>query len=370
MAVVAAGRARGLASFPRVLETNPYQRLLYDALRPFGVAVASGSRLETAWLWHARHEVSVLHFHWPQSFWRHDRGPAALRPLLSYIKLALFVWRLLVARALGYRIVWTIHQVLPHEVASRQLDRLGALALAALCNARIVHDESTAASARAVLGRAAGSTAIVPHGSYVGVYPEGRGRDEVRADLGVPQEAVVFLCFGHLRAYKDLRFLLGAFGEVQRRDAVLVIAGPVGDELIADDVRHAAALDDRIRPRLGYVPDDRVAELFGAADVAVVARNDGGTSASILLGISLGTPVVAARRSAYEALLGDEAAGWLFEPGDRAALAAALEHAAGADPEDRAARAREALRRARALEWPAIAARTAEIMGVARDAAN
>jgi beta-1,4-mannosyltransferase len=363
-------RVRGLASFPGVLKTNPYQRLLYDGMASHGIRVVSTARLEVGWLWRARNGVEILHFHWPQSYWQHRRGIVALRPILCYVKLALFAFRLLVARALGYRVVWTIHQVYPHEVTSPRLDRLGARVLARLSHVRIAHDASTRQSALDELGRAAEDTAIVPHGSYVGVYPDGRPRAAVRDALGITRDAVVFLCFGHLRAYKDVEFLLDAFRAADLPDAVLIIAGSVGDDGAAAEVRRAAEKDGRIRPLLSFVPDDRVAELFAAADVGIVARNDGGTSASILLAISLGRPVIAAGRDAYRALLGDEEAGWLFEPGDRAAMTRALERAGGVEPRVREEKGRAALRRAERLRWPAIAARTAALIHGGAPAAN
>jgi glycosyltransferase involved in cell wall biosynthesis len=357
-----AGRRDGLASFPGVLPTNPYQRLLYEHLEPLGIRVVEGARFKAAWMWRARREVAVLHFHWPQSYWRHGRGPARLRGPLSYVKLGLLAARLTAARALGYRVAWTIHQVFPHEVVNRRLDRLGARVLARLSHVLIAHDESTRRSAVDELGAFAARAEIVPHGSYIGVYPPGLPRTEARAELGVDDGEVVLLCFGHLRAYKDVDFLLEAFGAAAAGDAVLVIAGPVGDDGVAEKVRAAAAADPRIRPVLGFVPDEAVAQLFEASDVAVVARNDGGTSASIILGLSLGRPVIAARRSTYEGLLGGERAGWLFDPGDAAGLGAAIEAAVAGGEEARREKGAAARQRAEQLAWPDIAARTAALL--------
>jgi glycosyltransferase involved in cell wall biosynthesis len=350
-----------LATFPGVLRTNPYQRLLYEQLATHGVTVAERSRFELGWLWRSRRDVDVLHFHWPQSFWRHSRGPAALRPALCYLKLALFAARLVAARWLGYRIVWTIHQVYPHESPSPRLDRLGARALASASQVLIAHDEHTRAVAVRELGERARTTAIVPHGSYVGVYPPGRTRAEVRHELGLGPDDVAFLCFGHVRTYKDLDVLLNAFAAVERPDAALVIAGPVGDDGVAEDVQRAARRDPRIRPLLHYVADDAVAELFGACDVAIVARGDGGTSGAVILALSLGMPVVAAHRDAYEELLDGGRAGWLFEPGNEGALRDALAAAAD-DPALRASKSQAARDRADALGWPQIGARTAALI--------
>jgi beta-1,4-mannosyltransferase len=352
----------GIASFPGVLKANPYQRLLYSHLGAHGFRVVNGAQFELGWLWRSRRAVGVLHFHWPQPYWRHEHGPAALRRPLSYVKLGLMAVRLVAARALGYRVVWTIHQVYPHEVADPRLERLAARTLAAFSHVLIAHDASTRDDALRKLGPPAGKTVIVPHGSYLGVYPPGRPRETVRAELGIGPGETAYLCFGSLRAYKDVSFLLGAFGAAAVPETALVIAGPVGDNGVARDVRDAAEADRRIKPILGFMPDEAVAEHFGAADVAVVARNDGGTSGAVILALSMGVPVVAPRRPAYAELLGEERAGWLFEPGDAGSLRAALERAAASDDAARRAKGEAARQRAAELDWPAIAARTATLI--------
>jgi beta-1,4-mannosyltransferase len=355
-------RRPGLASFPGVLPTNPYQRLLYGELRRFGFRVANDVRFDLGWLRRARGQVGFLHFHWPQSFWRHEDGPEFLRPSLSYVKLGLFGCRLGFARVFGYRIAWTIHQVYPHEVSSQRLDRLGAKILARLSHVRLAHDLWTAQQAHIELGEEIGEIDVVPHGSYVGTYPPGRPRDVVRAELGIPANAFVFLCFGDLRAYKEVETLLDAFGKTRLPDAVLVIAGAVRNQEQGAAVRVAADRDPRIKPLLGFTPQERVAELFGSADAAVVVRGDGGTSGSLILALSLGTPVVAAQRPAYDDLLRDGAGGWLFEAGSVDSLTGTLETAARTDAEIRREKAHTALDVAEGLRWPEIAEKTATLL--------
>jgi beta-1,4-mannosyltransferase len=363
----ASSRRRNLiATFPSVLPTNPYQRLLYGALRGHGFEVAPPAPFELGWIVRARREVGYVHFHWPQSFWRHERGPILARKPLSYAKLGLFGLRLAAARLLGYCVVWTIHQVLPHEVENARLDRLGGLVLARMSTVLIAHDEGTREAARRTVGGAAGKVEVIPHGSYIGVYPPGRPRDVVREELGLRRDAFVFLCFGDLRAYKEIETLLQAFASAALPRAALLVAGTIRAEEDGVVVRSYAACDWRIRALLQYVPEDGVAELFGACDAAVIARTDGGTSGSLILALSLGLPVVAARTPVYRELLGYGEAGWLFEPGDVDSLRAALEAAAGSLPRQREARARAALAQAESLRWPEIATRTAALLGGGR----
>lgn len=336
---------------------NPYLDLLYGALAREGVPFEPDGRLTLGWLFRKRRCVRWLHIHWPQSLYRFSRGPRALRGTLSWLKVGLFASRLAVARALGYRLVWTIHQVLPHDGADR-LDLVAARLLARRADVLVAHDEDTAARATDVLD--ARKVVVVPHGSYAGVYPPGEGKEAARTELGAGAERLA-LCFGELRGYKDVGVLLDAFSRV-RAQGVLVVAGYPKDKGVAGALAAAAERDHRIRFRPGFVRNERVADLFAAADLAVVPRGDGGTSGSLILALSFGLPAVAANRSTYRELLADGAAGWLFDPGDPASLANALETAFSASDQELGRRADRAAAQAAALSWDESARRLAGLL--------
>jgi beta-1,4-mannosyltransferase len=359
-------RRGGIASYPPVLRTNPYQRLLYGELADFGFGVVDNAQFRLGWLWRARRSVGFLHFHWPQSYWRHETRVAALAPTANAAKRALFRIRLAVARRLGYQVVWTIHQVYPHERAAG--DRAGALALARAADVLICHDAATRRHALEELGQSAERIAIVAHGSYVGIYPHGRGRDETRRAHGIDADAFVFLLFGDLRGYKGLALLLQAFAAAELTDATLIVAGSDPRGTAGATLTAAAASDRRIRPLLGFVADDDVDDLFAAADAAVVARSDGGTSGSMILALSLGRPLIAARSAVHAELTAGEDVGWTFEPNDVESLARALEAAASAGIDERTSKSEGARRCAEHLCWPEIGERTARLFVEATEA--
>jgi beta-1,4-mannosyltransferase len=355
----AAARTRRVACLSNA-PWNPYLRLLYGHLAAHGFKLVEDPRLSLKWLWRARSTVEFLHFHWPESLYSYGRGPVRLRPFLSWAKLVLFRARLAWARMLGYRLVWTIHQILPHESVGRALDLQAARFLSGACHLLLAHDRRTAAQARSVLGASPEKLAIMPHGSYIGVYPEGRTRPEVRGELGLPHESFVFLCFGELRAYKEIELLLAAFSSVAL-PARLVVAGHAKTPDVDSTVRAASANDPRVLSMLGFVPDEKVAELFHACDAAVLPRGDGGTSGSLILALSLGLPVVAADVPTIRALTHDGEAGWLFIPHDHSSLQMALEHACS-DASEARARGRCALGIAKELEWRGIAREMARLL--------
>ncbi len=350
----------GVAAFP-LIDENPYQRLLYAALSECGLELVPGAHFRLRWLLRARHRVRVLHFHWPQNYYRWWRRPAALGRALSWLKLGLHTARLAGARLAGYRLVWTVHEVFPHERAPGSLDRVAARILARLSHVLIAHDEGTKQLVARELGRVANKVQVIPHGSYIGVYPPGRDRELVRAELGIAPDAFAFLCFGHVRAYKEVAQLLESFAAAELRRAVLVVAGlPLHAETAAT-VRTAAERDPRIVTELEFIPTSRVAELFDACDAFVLTRTDGGTSGALILSLSLGLPVVAADRPDYAELIDAGRGGWLFSPGAPGGLATALEEAAH-DPADAETRGRAAFAHAESLRWSDVAKSTARAM--------
>jgi beta-1,4-mannosyltransferase len=340
---------------------NPYLRLLYEHLAAQGFELVDHPRLTLQSLWRSRSGAGFLHFHWPESFYRYGRGPARLRPFLSRVKVSLFRSRLRAARLLGYRLVWTVHQVFPHESLDRERERRGARVLARACHLLVVHDAWTAEHVRAELGVPPSRIAVVPHGSYVGVYPEGRSRPAVRRELGVDESSFVFLCFGELREYKEINLLLAAFASAQLPEARLVVAGNATSEAVGAAVRAASASDARILSLLSFIPEERVAELFGACDAAILPRGEPGTSGSLILALSLGLPVVAADVPTVRELIRNGEAGWLFRPHDVASLREVLESAA-ADPAAARARGRFAREIAGTLEWANSARRLALVL--------
>jgi beta-1,4-mannosyltransferase len=357
------GARRGRIACFSTAPWNPYLRLLYGHLAARGFEAVESPVFSLQWLWQARSSVGFLHFHWSESLYRYGRGPVWLRPFLSRVKLALFAARLTAARILGYRLVWTVHQVYPHEPVDRALDRRGARLLARASHLLIAHDHWTAERARSELSSRGKKIAIavVPHGSYIGVYPEGRPRSEMRSELGLPQDSFVFLCFGELRAYKEVELLLAAFSSVSLPNARLVVAGNVKAPSVGSALGAASSTDPRVFVLPGFVPEEDVAELFHACDAAVLPRGEPGTSGSLILALSMGLPVVAADVPTTRELTRDGEAGWLFRPHDLSSLSAALERA-GSDPSEARARGLRGFETAKKLEWTGIARDLAHLL--------
>ena len=333
---------------------NPYQRLLAGGLAQAGVEVTLLPGLPSAaWLRANRDTIDVLHFHWLYGLYMAQwRTPA---------QVVAFRQRFRLARALGYRVVWTAHNIMPHRAAGlRPLHAHIRRLVMAEADAVIVHCQ---AGRRELLARFPRTrpTAVIPIGSYAGLYPGAADRATARARLGLSGAAFVTLTLGNIAAYKGLERFAAVFNATAAPDDVALIAGRDRDAGVVRRLRRAAAADPRLRLHAGYVPDDEVQLYLAAADALVAPFERILTSSSVVVGLSYGLPVVAPDMGCMAEQIG--AAGVVYPPGDEG-LARALAEMKRAD---RAAMSDAARVMAAGLDWDDIGRRTAEVYRAALD---
>jgi beta-1,4-mannosyltransferase len=330
-------------------QDNPYQRLLQDALERRGVRYLPHASLRPRWVRRWRNELDVVHLHWPE-FVGWGGGGRVVRALRAHARGLLLVAALRSYRRAGTWIVWTVHNLRPHESRWPWLDRLLYGTALRVADRLVVHSRTAADRVVETMGRSRGLV-VVPIGNYDGVYPpESRSRDELRAALGVPGDAFVYLAFGQVRPYKRIPELIAAFRQAACERSVLIVAGAANDPTLAEAVHAEADGDERVRLDLRFIPETEVAGLHMAADAAVIPYREVFSSAALLLALTFGLPVVApvagAARDAAE-----PPAVELFEEGR---LADALRSVRSGDP---AARREAALGAAARASWDAIGER-------------
>jgi len=260
---------------------NPYHDLLHGPMAGLGVTIEEYSPEALA-----RGEWDVLHVHWPEfllgrrPLWR--AAPGALA----------FFGRVARARAGGRAVVWTVHNLGPHD--PRPGGQLVYRALSRMTDAVIALSDASLAAARhryPALRRLPGH--VVPHGHFRGTYAGTATRSVARQALGLGADDRVILFFGSIRPYKQVDRLVEVFARTPGDRLRLVIAGRPTTELrrVLED---AGAADPRVRLHLDFVPDDAVQPHFAAADLVVLPYDDGVLNSSVaLLGLSFDRVVLA-----------------------------------------------------------------------------
>jgi glycosyltransferase involved in cell wall biosynthesis len=347
-------------------KTNPYQRLLYEEIARLGVEaryLPSPTSSQTLnllllplWLATLRlRGFRLLHLHWVYLFapaWV-QKVPAGRRFMQAWFAACIGV-----ARVLGYRVVWTAHnvlpgsQVFPDDLAARRW-------LVRHVDAVVAHSAATLPALRSL---GAHDVHVIQAGSYLGQYPQTIGREEARRRLGIGDGERVVTFVGIIEEYKGVDLLLEALlGLGDAAGPRVVVAGWCRSaELLRRIASLAERAGERAITRFDYVPDDELQVYLRAADVAAFPFRRITNSSSILLACSFGVPPLVPAVPELADL--PDAAAMRYEPTPEA-LGEALLRVAEADSSQLAAMAVAARAYAASLTWDRTAVATVDLYG-------
>lgn len=310
----------GVAPFAR---GNPYQSQLYRSFASEGIAVAPVNDL-----WSFARLADLLpqapvavHLHWLSWI----LGPASDRSE-ARSQLHRFADELTALREAGGRLVWTVHNVLPHDTRFPEIET--ELRHLVSESADVIHMMSPSTiPAVASTARVDPAKAVyAPIPNYRGVYPDSVTSVEARLALGLEPDELVLLVFGALKPYKGLTALLEAFdvarARTSRRMRLLVAGAPDEHPSTREFVDRATVHPDvLLAPR--RIPTEHVEYFVRAADVGLATYEGALNSSATMLYETFGLPVVAPDVATLRETLCPD--GHLaYVPGDVASLAEAL----------------------------------------------
>lgn len=262
--------------------SKPYNSLLYSSLRALGVHVCE---YRTRYL--LQGHVDIWHIHWPESLLEIKTHSSAWFSAQKYRLL------LKIAHARGIKLVWTIHDLVPHDVVYPRIEWPfwhdviegvdGVIALTQkgldLARDRYPHLQKIPAF-------------VIPHGHFRDVYPKTVSREEARRILNIAPSTRVIGYFGQVRPYKNVPRLIQAFRQLPDADVRLLVCGRIskrtggGDEIVA-----AAASDPRIQLELRYIRPEEIQLYTLAADLMVFPYSEILNSGSAILALSYDRPI-------------------------------------------------------------------------------
>ncbi len=290
---------------PRVLMfpkrgDNPYLQTLTESLERRGVRVDDFTFRRAI-----KRRYDVLHIHWPDL---HLQARSSARAMAKHARLALLFMLL---RWRKTHIVWTVHNLKPHERHHRLAEMLFPLWFPRLCTHVVALTLNGLESARTMYPPLRQkSAAVIPHGHYRGAYDRAPSRANCRDRLGL-SHCFTFLFFGNIRPYKNVPRLIEAFRELPQADLQLVIAGLPGAMMEIEELQRLAAGDDRIHLALEFVAEDKVPLYVGASDVVVLPFDSILNSGSVFLALSFNRAVLAPRLGSLPEIQSRVGARWV-----------------------------------------------------------
>ncbi|XAS65993.1 glycosyltransferase [Micrococcaceae bacterium Sec5.7] len=294
---LAGGESRPhLLGYTPVARMNPYQSLLYRSFPESGIAVApilKPDQFRGLLDFQKMAETTSLHLHW--NSWMTFGEPDESRARLLGIGMA---GRLEQLRNKGVNVVWTVHNVYPHDAVHIDLELEIQQLVADAANVVHVMSKSTIGAMEGYVNLDPNKVVVAPHPSYKGAYVDVVTREEARAMLGLGPDEVVFLLFGALKTYKGLDRLLNAVDALSRqspdlRFRVLVAGGADGTREVAEFVNRAL-VHPHVLVESNKIPSDKAQYFLRAADIGLVNYERTLNSGAALLFGTFDLPVVAA----------------------------------------------------------------------------
>ncbi len=269
----------------RHADRNPYTTELYRAMRHLGAGVGDIGQVGRL-----IGSTDILHLHWPEAPLNVPGTGGALLRTARVVLLAYLV------RLRGGVVVWTVHNLGPHDRRHPSLTRLFYRVWLKLVGALVFN--TSASRHRAIerwpaLSAAPSLVSAIP--SYRGIHEPSQTRDDARHRLGVEADDLLVAFLGHLRRYKGVERLIGCIGELSRDDPRirLLVAGSAADPQYAQELRRRAAAVPGAIMREEFLPADEVGNVILASDLLVFPLEKSLNSSSVLLGLSYGRAVLA-----------------------------------------------------------------------------
>jgi glycosyltransferase involved in cell wall biosynthesis len=159
----------------------------------------------------------------------------------------------------------------------------------------------------------------IPNGIPNQLFSDGFNRNEIRDELGLPRDAVVYGYAGRLDAVKRIDVLLTAFKEVyiSLPTARLLIIGEGQLKSILQETATSMDIQEAVI-WAGYRYD--MPRMFASMDVYVQPSDNEGLSLSILEAMAARRPVITTDVGAAREVLVHGKTGWLIQPGSATEL--------------------------------------------------
>lgn len=272
-----------------VAQRNQYQALLYSAKDKFNVSILPIHQLDLlgAIPWPGR---VICHFHWIHEQTRLAKTESEANKVVVY-------WENIIKRIKknGHKIVWTVHNVMPHETVWIEQDRKIHQMMADAADALHVMANDSAKLTEPYYHLDQKKVFCVPHPTYEGAQPDTITRPDARRQLQIGDSEFVFLSFGAIMEYKGYDALMNAYDIVRnkvQRKIRLIIAGLPSDKVLVEEIRRWGQGKEDVILDMSPIPNDKLQVFFKSADIAICPYRRTMNSGAAMMALTFGIPVV------------------------------------------------------------------------------
>lgn len=336
---------------------NPYYNMLTDEFISRGIDFRFSTKFQFIEDIVKGKNRCILHLHQIEHHYHLDGDEEATR-----LNARKFLDNVEHIKTLGAKLVWTMHNPVPHDRKFQKIDEK-------------VNEEMFSLSDHIiVLGRYPKVTlirdqnvkapiSIIMHPSYREVYPSNMDKIQARRELGLPIDALIFGNIASIKPYKGHEFIIDAFKEVLKgknssQKLILLFAGITKGEDYANSLRERCDLlresdplkdncdslnessdalkesdsltdnrDSNLIIMDKHLTETELVRIVSALDYSVFAFKDIWASSSVILSLSLQVPVIVPDKGCMSEYVHQRDNGLLYKHGNLDSLIRVLDFA-------------------------------------------
>lgn len=281
---------------------NPYNAQLYRNIVAAGHTVCEYSHKRVL-----LEKFDIVHVHWPDGYIDQRNGfKASQRAVLLLMMMS-------IAKFKGAQLVWTVHNLKPHDAYHPTFSQKFLSQFLKLCNGLIfLTEEGKNNFLQDYPAKKNMAYRIIPHGHYRDSYPQAINQAQAKAELNLNPDKKVLLFMGMIKPYKNCDALIKEFGEAKLSEYVLVIAGKPDSPKYKQQLELLAKEHNNIDLRLEFIPNDQVHLYMSAADRVILPYKSILNSGALLLALSFNKPVIAPHLGAFIDLQNELGLQWIY----------------------------------------------------------
>jgi beta-1,4-mannosyltransferase len=272
-------------------KSNPYNFLLYKEISEQGFFVNEN--------WNLKNLIksNIWHVHWPESF-------LTVRGIFGcLIRFSMLMLKILLAKIFRMKIIWTVHNVQPHESYHSFISNIFYKYFPRFCDGFIFLSESSLKEAESgwSYNLPKDRIRVIFHGHYKDVMPYLLEKSNAKKKLNISIYKHVYLFFGLIREYKNVPHLISEYISINMESSCLCIVGSTNhSKELSERIENISRGHDNIIINDNFVDDRELQLWLSASDVIVLPFTKITNSGSVLYALSAEKHVIAPKIGALK----------------------------------------------------------------------
>lgn len=260
-------------------QTNSYIDNMIGIIKDTGASVYSLEDVKKSFT--LFREIDIFHFNWYENL----NNSNYMKAVYSMIKKIITIS---IIKLFNKKIVWTMHNKVPHESINNNLDTHMIRFIAKKADKIVIHSKESINVLNELLDndKIIHKTFYVHLINYVRNYSVDKQLD--RRSLGIDNNELTFIFSGAIRKYKNVEILIKVFNDLNLDKCKLIISGKPHTLEYMQELNESINGNSNIITVFKFLSDTELFSLINLSDVLVLPydKKSSLNSSSILLGFS------------------------------------------------------------------------------------